>query len=184
MPGSLSARCAETDTSRACRRNCHRTRTPGIHPFTVGTVTEIYDYLRILMARLGQPHCPECDLPIGTQSTDEIVAKVMAQRPGTAAFLMAPVEVPVGQRYETLWEEIRASGYVRVRIDGRVHALDAVPDIDRRRRHRVEIVVDRVVIRPDSRGRIAEGVENALALGKGVLHVAFPDRELPEAEWR
>ncbi len=150
---------------------------------TVGTVTEIYDYLRILMARLGQPYCPECDLPIGTQSTDEIVAKVMAHPAGTAAFLMAPVEVLVGQRYETLWEEMRASGYVRVRIDGQVHALDAVPDIDRRRRHRVEVVVDRVVICPDSRGRIAEGIENALALGKGVLHVAFPDRELPEPEW-
>ena len=151
---------------------------------TVGTVTEVYDYLRILIARLGEPYCPECDRPIGTQSIDEIVAKVMDHRANTKAFLMAPLEIQVGEKYETLWDEMRASGYVRVRIDGQTYSLDDVPAIDRRRRHDVEVVVDRIVIRPDSRSRIAEGIENALSLGKGILHLAFPDSEVPEPQWQ
>ena len=151
---------------------------------TVGTVTEIYDYLRILTARLGNPYCPECDKPIGTQSTDEIIGKVMAHTPGTKAYLMAPLEIQVGEKYETLWEEMRASGYIRVRIDGQTYSLDDVPAIDRRRRHDVEVVVDRIVVRPDARGRIAEGIENALSLGKGVLHLALPDENVPEPQWQ
>ena len=150
---------------------------------TVGTVTEVYDYLRILTARLGEPYCPECDKPIGTQSTDEIVGKVMAHSAGTKAFLMAPLEIQVGEKYEALWEEMRASGYIRVRIDGQTYSLDEVPAIDRRRRHQVEVVIDRIVIRPEARSRIAEGIENALSLGKGVLHLAFPNKDVPESQW-
>jgi excinuclease ABC subunit A len=150
---------------------------------TVGTVTEVYDYLRILTARLGEPYCPACDKPIGTQSTDEIVGKVMAHPAGTKAFLMAPVEIQVGEKYETLWEEMRASGYIRVRIDGQTCSLDDVPLIDRRRHHQIEVVVDRIVVRPDARSRIAEGIENALSLGKGVFHLAFPDTNRSEPEW-
>ena len=78
---------------------------------TVGTVTEIYDYLRILIARLGQPYCPACDIPIGTQTADEIIDKIMAEPAGTRLYLMAPLEIQVGEKYETLWEEIRAGGY-------------------------------------------------------------------------
>ena len=91
---------------------------------TVGTVTEIYDYLRILMARLGQPHCPDCDIPVGTQSADQIVDKILAEPPSTRLYLMAPVEIDVGQQYATLWDEMRTSGYTRVRIDGQTHTLD------------------------------------------------------------
>ena len=94
---------------------------------TVGTVTEIYDYLRILMSRLGQPHCPACDVPIGSQSADEIIAKIMAQPAGTKLYLMAPLEIRVGERYETLWEETRASGYVRIRVDGQTYSVDQPP---------------------------------------------------------
>src|SRR3990172_961076 len=79
---------------------------------TVGTVTEVYDYLRILLARLGTPFCPQCDLPVGTQTTDEIVAKIMAAPEGTRLYLMAPVEVSVGQDYESLWSDIKANGYL------------------------------------------------------------------------
>ena len=79
---------------------------------TVGTVTEVYDYLRILVARLGQPYCPACDVPVGTQSADEVIEKIMAQPPGTKLFLAAPLEIQVGERYETLWEQSRAAGYV------------------------------------------------------------------------
>jgi excinuclease ABC subunit A len=150
---------------------------------TVGTVTEIYDYFRILYARLGQPYCPECDLPIGTQTSDQIVDKLLEEPAGTKLYLMAPVEVQVGEQYERLWESLRAAGYVRVRIDGQTLSLDKPPTIDRRRKHAVEVVVDRLVVRGDARSRIAGSVENALALGKGVVHVAHPDEKLPEARW-
>ena len=150
---------------------------------TVGTVTEIYDYLRILMSRLGQPYCPACDVPIGSQSADEIIAKIMAHPAGTKLYLMAPLEIRVGERYETLWEETRAAGYVRIRVDGQTYSVDQPPQIDRRRKHDVEVVIDRVTVRPDARSRIAGSVENALALGRGVLRVAHPRDDVPETRW-
>ena len=150
---------------------------------TVGTVTEIYDYLRILMSRLGQPYCPACDVPIGSQSADEIIAKIMALPSGTKLYLMAPLEIRVGERYETLWEETRTSGYVRIRVDGQTYSVDQPPQIDRRRKHDVEVVIDRVTVRTDARSRIAGSVENALALGRGVLRVAHPRDDVPEARW-
>ena len=150
---------------------------------TVGTVTEVYDYLRILMARLGQPYCPDCNIPIGTQSVDEIIGKIMSLSAGSRVYLMAPLEIHVGEKYETLWSEIRAGGYVRVRIDGQTYSIDDVPQIDRRRKHRVEVVIDRAVIRADARGRIAEGVEAALSMGRGVMHVAHLHADVPETKW-
>jgi len=151
---------------------------------TVGTVTEIYDYLRILFARLGKSYCPDCDLPIGTQTADEVIDKVMQQPAGTKVYLMAPMEIAVGERYETLWEEIRAAGYVRMRVDGQTHDVAQPPEIDRRRKHTVEVIVDRATIRPDGRSRVADSIESALSLGRGVLHVAFPADDIPEARWR
>ncbi len=151
---------------------------------TVGTVTEIYDYLRILLARLGEPYCPDCDLPIGTQTADEIIDKLLEVPAGTKLYLMAPLEIDVGERYETLWEEIRATGYVRIRVDGQTFSVDEPPTIDRRRKHLVEVVIDRFVVRPDARARLADTVENALALGKGVLHVGYPADDVPEPKWR
>ncbi len=150
---------------------------------TVGTVTEIYDYLRILMSRLGQPHCPACDVPIGSQSADEIIAKIMDHPAGTKLYLMAPLEIRVGERYETLWEETRAAGYLRLRVDGHTCSVDQPPQIDRRRRHDVEVVIDRPTIRADARSRIAGSVENALSLGRGVLRVAYPRQDVPEPLW-
>jgi excinuclease ABC subunit A len=150
---------------------------------TVGTVTEIYDYLRILMSRLGQPCCPACDVPIGSQSADEIIAKIMAHPAGTKLYVMAPLAIHVGERYETLWEETRVSGYVRIRIDGQTYSVDTPPEIDRRRKHEVEVVIDRVTVRPEARSRIAGSVENALSLGRGVLRVAYPRDGLPEPQW-
>jgi excinuclease ABC subunit A len=150
---------------------------------TVGTVTEIYDYLRVMVSRLGQPYCPGCDLPVGTQTADEIIDKLMQRPAGTRLYLMAPLEIEVGDKYETLWEEMRAAGYVRVRIDGQTHTLDKPPQIDRRRKHRVEVVIDRVVVRPDGRSRIAGSVEIALAKGRGVLQVVEPRDDIPESAW-
>jgi excinuclease ABC subunit A len=151
---------------------------------TVGTVTEIYDYLRILMARLGTPFCPSCDIPIGTQTADEIVDKIMAEPADTKLYLMAPLHVEVGDKYENLWAEIRALGYVRMRIDGQTHSVDQPPQIDRRRKHLVEVVLDRISVQAEGRGRLADSVETALSLGKGVMHVAYADPDVPETKWR
>ncbi len=150
---------------------------------TVGTVTEIYDYLRILFARLGTPYCPDCDLPIGTQTVDEVVDKLMALPEGTRLYLMAPLEVHVGETYETHWTDLQSRGYQRIRVNGKTYSLDEPPKIDRRRKHDVDVVVDRIVIRPDSRGRIADSVEGTLSLGQGVLRVAFANDDVAEAKW-
>ncbi len=150
---------------------------------TVGTVTEIYDYLRVLFARLGQPYCPSCDLPVGTQTADQVIDKVMAYPAGTRLYLLAPLEVQVGERYESLWQEMKAAGYARIRVDGQTYSLDEAPSIDRRRKHQVEVVVDRIQVRPDGRRRVADSVESALALGRGVVQVALVDERLPEPRW-
>jgi excinuclease ABC subunit A len=150
---------------------------------TVGTVTEIYDYFRILMARAGQPHCPDCDIEIGTQTVDQVVDKIMLEPEGTRLYLMAPLDVPVGEKYETRWEEIRAAGYPRIRVDGETHSVDSPPTIDRKRKHEVSVVIDRIVVRQEARSRIAESIEQALAFGKGILQVAFPSDDLPEPRW-
>ncbi|HYW80493.1 MAG TPA: excinuclease ABC subunit UvrA, partial [Thermoguttaceae bacterium] len=150
---------------------------------TTGTVTEIYDYLRILMSRLGEPYCPDCDVPIGTQSVDEIIGKVMNHPSGTKLYLTAPLEIHVGDQYETIWEEVRTSGYVRIRVDGVTHSIDSPPTIDRRRRHSVEVVIDRVTVKGDARSRIADSIESALSLGRGVLHTVEVDTNTPEPEW-
>jgi excinuclease ABC subunit A len=151
---------------------------------TVGTVTEIYDYLRILYARLGQPYCPDCEIPIGTQTADEIIEKLMQLPEGTKLYLMAPIEVHVGEKYEVIWDEMRTKGYLRVRVDGKTYSIESPPEIDRRRKHSVEIVVDRAVIRRDARSRIADSIESTLALGKGVLHVAYPQDDVAEEHWQ
>jgi excinuclease ABC subunit A len=151
---------------------------------TVGTVTEIYDYLRILMARLGEPYCPDCDIPIGTQTADEIIDKILQEPTGTKVYLLAPRAINVGDKYEALWEEVRSSGFARVRIDGQTYNLDEVPTIDRRRKHSVEVVVDRVTIKPDGRSRLADSIEQALSLGKGTVHLAYVDEKVPEPKWR
>ncbi|MFV1966311.1 MAG: excinuclease ABC subunit UvrA [Pirellulaceae bacterium] len=150
---------------------------------TVGTVTEIYDYLRVLMARAGQPYCPDCNVTIGTQTVDEIVDKIMAEPNGSRLYLMTPIEIDVGREYDSLWEEIRSAGYARVRLDGRTYSMDALPRIDRRRRHHVEIVVDRIVVQAKDRSRITDSVETTLALGRGVLHAARPEAEVAEEHW-
>src|SRR5207248_6735905 len=99
---------------------------------TVGTVTEIYDYLRILFARLGQPYCPACQIPIGTQTADEIIEKVLSLPEGTRLYLMAPVERRGQEKYEALWEEIRRTGFVRLRVDDRSFSVEEPPAIDHR----------------------------------------------------
>ena len=150
---------------------------------TVGTVTEIYDYLRILMARLGQPHCPSCGSAIGTQSADEIVEKILHLPEGTRVYVMAPVERRDGEDYATLWEVLRGSGFTRVRVDGQSVSLDEPPKLSHRRKHRIEVVIDRGIVRRSTRSRLADSVESALDLGKGVVLVARVGEEGDEPRW-
>lgn len=151
---------------------------------TVGTVTEIYDYFRVLMARLGQPYCPACNVPIGTQTVDQIVNKLLDHPEGTRIYLLAPLDLRDGVDPQEVWQHLRASGYQRICVDGVISSLDHPPEIDRRRKHQVEVVVDRLVIRPDQRSRIAGSVENALTLGEGVLIALYPQDRIPEPLWK
>ncbi|MBX3437980.1 MAG: excinuclease ABC subunit UvrA, partial [Planctomycetaceae bacterium] len=151
---------------------------------TVGTVTEIYDYLRVLFARLGTPYCPVHDVPIRRQTTDEIVERILALKEGTRLYLAAPIDVPVGQSYAKLWDRLGTQGFLRVRINGETHSLEDVPKIDHKREHTVEAIVDRVQVSPDARGRIADSVETALDVGKGVVHLVHVARDAPEPQWR
>ena len=151
---------------------------------TVGTVTEIYDYLRILYARLGQRHCWNCGRPVGTQTADEIVDKVLSLAEGTKLYIMAPLERKGQEKYDTLFEEIRRAGYTRMRVNGKSYTVDAPPEIDHRRKHNVEVVVDRNAVKPGTRTRVAEAVEQALDLGRGVMHIAYAEADVDEARWR
>jgi excinuclease ABC subunit A len=150
---------------------------------TVGTVTEVYDYLRVLYARLGQPYCPVCQIPIGTQTADEIIDRILSYPEGTKLYLMAPLERRGQERYETLFDEVRRSGFLRLRVDGTSHNVEEPPAIDHRRKHAVEVVIDRVIVRPNQRTRVAEAVEAGLDLGRGVLHVAHVEDGKPEPDW-
>jgi excinuclease ABC subunit A len=151
---------------------------------TVGTVTEIHDYLRVLYARLGQQYCPKCHIPVGTQSADEVIGKIMSLPEGTKLYLLAPVERKGQESYEGIWEEIKRSGFVRVRIDGTTYPMEELPKIDHRRKHQVEVVVDRIIVRAAQRGRIAEAVEAALDYGRGVILIAHVNDQVPEPKWK
>ena len=148
---------------------------------TVGTVTEIYDYLRLLFARVGTPHCPECGRVIERQTTDQVADKVLAAGEGRRAFVLAPVVRGRKGEYSKLFEDLRAEGFSRVRVDGEVRSLDDPIDLDKKFKHDIEVVVDRIVIRENSLGRIAESVEQATALAHGNVNVyMLPDRDAPE----
>jgi excinuclease ABC subunit A len=150
---------------------------------TVGTVTEVYDYLRVLFARLGQMHCPDCGAPVTRQTTDEIIGRVLSAPDGARLYVAAPVEVPVGQSFQKLWERLATQGFVRVRIDGQTHPIEEIPKIDHRRAHDVEVIVDRLKVDQKVRSRIGDSIEAALDLGKGVVHVIHVD-EGPEERWK
>ncbi|WP_347490170.1 excinuclease ABC subunit UvrA [Desulfoscipio sp. XC116] len=144
---------------------------------TVGTVTEIYDYLRLLYARAGRPHCPKCGKPIARQTVQQIVDQLLALPEGTRLQLLAPVVRGRKGEHVKLLEEIRREGFVRVRVDGEV--LDVNDDIklDKNKKHTIEIVVDRVVIRPGSATRLADSLETALKHGEGVILAVVVDGE-------
>ena len=125
---------------------------------TVGTVTEIYDYLRLLYARIGIPHCPICGEEIKQQSVDEIVSRIETFEEGTRFIVLAPVVSAKKGMHEKVFEDARKSGYVRVRVDGSMYDLSETISLDKNLKHDVDIVVDRLVMRGDIRSRIAESI--------------------------
>jgi excinuclease ABC subunit A len=142
---------------------------------TVGTVTEIYDYLRLLWARIGTPHCPECGAEITGQTQEQIVDRLMALEEGTKFMVMAPVVRGRKGEYGKLLEQMRLEGYSRALIDGELRRLDEEIVLDKKYKHDVSIVVDRLVMKPDLRRRLSESVEAAAALAGGLVEIEFVD---------
>ena len=138
---------------------------------TVGTVTEIYDYIRLLYARIGIPHCPECGKKISQQTPDQMVDSIMELGEGTRVILMAPVVRGRKGEYTKLIEDIKKSGYVRVRIDGSMYEISEGITIDKNKKHNIEIVVDRLIIKSDIQKRLTDSVEVCLNLSNGLLNV-------------
>ncbi len=138
---------------------------------TVGTVTEIYDYIRLLYARIGHPYCPFCEKPISQQSAQQMVDQVMALPAETKIHVMAPLVRSRKGEYSRLLEEMRRKGYVRARVDGEVRELDDDIILDRQKKHDIEVVVDRLVLREDIRTRLADSIETALRLSEGLVLV-------------
>ena len=147
---------------------------------TVGTVTEIYDYLRLLWARIGVPHCPKCGREIRQQSIDQIVDQIMALPEGTRIQLMAPVVRSRKGEHVKIFEDAKRSGYVRVRVDGIMYDLTEEIKLEKNKKHIIEIVVDRLVIKPDITRRLTDSAETAMALAGGLLTVDLvgEDRQL------
>jgi excinuclease ABC subunit A len=145
---------------------------------TVGTITEVYDHLRLLYARIGHPHCPECGEPVSRQTPQRIVDLLLDEDEGTRFQVLAPVVRNRKGEHAEVFRQLSADGFSRVRVNGTVLALATPPALDKRRKHSVDVVVDRLAVKPGVRQRLTESVETALGLGGGVLRVEFVDREL------
>lgn len=145
---------------------------------TVGTVTEIYDYLRLLYARAGRPHCPNCGKPITQQSVDQMVDRIMQLPAGAKLLIMAQLVRGKKGEHKKVLEQIRREGYVRVRIDEELHDLGEEIALEKQKKHTIEIVVDRLVVREGMESRLADSLETALHAGEGVVYVQVVDGEL------
>jgi excinuclease ABC subunit A len=144
---------------------------------TVGTVTEIHDYLRLLYARCGVPHCPDCGQIIEKQTIDQVVDRVLSLPEETKAQIIAPCIRGRKGEHQKLFEELKREGYVRVRVDGTIYDIADVPALDKKFKHTVEAVIDRVVIKPGIEGRLTDSLETAFRLGNGLAIVAVVDGE-------
>jgi len=142
---------------------------------TVGTITEIYDYLRLLFARVGDPHCPDHDLTLEAQTVSQMVDSVLALPEGSKLMLLAPVVRERKGEHLHVFEELRASGFVRARIDGIVTDLDDTPELEKNKKHTIEVVVDRFKVRDDLGIRLAESFETALQLTDGIASISYMD---------
>jgi excinuclease ABC subunit A len=152
---------------------CIQQKTSGWNPrSTVGTVTQIHDYLRVLYARAGTQHCPQCDRPITAQTREHMLARITALPPGTPFLILAPKARAQKGEHRDLFAELLRQGFVRARVNGEIIDLASPPALDRYRRHDVDVVVDRLVLRDGLRPRIAEALETALSVGNGTAIVA------------
>ena len=145
---------------------------------TVGTVTEVYDYLRLLYARAGRPHCPSCGKPIAQQSVDQMVDAILTQPEGTKLLIMAQLVRGKKGEHRKILDQIRRDGYVRVRIDGELRDLGEEIALEKQKKHTIEIVVDRLVVRAGVESRLTDSLETALHAGGGVVYVQVVDGEL------
>jgi excinuclease ABC subunit A len=144
---------------------------------TVGTITEIYDYLRLLYARVGEPRCPDHGLNLQAQTVSQMVDSVLAMPEGTKLMLLAPIVRDRKGEHLHVFEELRASGFVRARVNGIVTDLDDLAELDKKKKHRIDVVVDRFKVRPDLGIRLAESFETALGLTDGLASISFMDDE-------
>ncbi|HCB94041.1 MAG TPA: excinuclease ABC subunit UvrA [Selenomonas sp.] len=142
---------------------------------TVGTVTEIYDYLRLLFARAGRPHCPKCGKPIAQQSVDQMLDQVLQLPERTKLMIMAQVVRGKKGEHRKILEHIRREGYVRVRVDGEIHDVNDEFNLEKNKKHTIEVVIDRIAVREGVRQRLADSMETALKLGEGVAYVQIVD---------
>jgi excinuclease ABC subunit A len=148
---------------------------------TVGTITEISDYLRLLYARIGQPHCPDCGTPIARQTSEQIVDRVAALPAGTRFQVLAPVIRSRKGEYAALFQQLATDGYARVRVDGTVHPIEEVPKLAKTRKHDIDVVVDRLVAGGEGLRRLADSVETALRLADGLVVIdILPAADAPE----
>lgn len=144
---------------------------------TVGTVTEIYDYLRLLFARVGHPHCPRCGKPVNQQSLDQMLDQLLALPERTKLLIMAQAVRGKKGEHKKLLEHIRKEGYTRLRIDGEIRDAGEEIQLEKNKKHTIEVVIDRLIIRPEIRPRMAESMEVALKMGQGVAYVQIVDGE-------
>jgi excinuclease ABC subunit A len=142
---------------------------------TVGTVTEIYDYMRLLFARVGVPYSPATGLPIESQTVSQMVDRVLALPEGTRLYLLAPIARGRKGEFKRDFAELQKKGFQRVKVDGRFHEIAEIPALDKNLKHDIDVVVDRVVVRPDGSARLADSFETALALADGIAVVEFAD---------
>ncbi|MFM8678420.1 MAG: excinuclease ABC subunit UvrA, partial [Alphaproteobacteria bacterium] len=142
---------------------------------TVGTVTEIYDYMRLLFARVGIPYSPATGKPIEAQTVTQMVDRILAMKGGTRLYLLAPMIRGRKGEYRKELQDLQKRGFQRVKVDGRLHEIDAVPALDKKRKHDIEVVVDRVVVRADLGNRLADSLETALGLADGIVHAENAD---------
>ena len=142
---------------------------------TVGTITEVYDYLRLLYARAGRPHCPTCGAAIERQTPQQIVDRVMAMEEGARFQVLAPVIRGRKGEYVELFRQLQTQGFSRARVDGEIYAMDEPPTLDKQRKHTIEVVVDRLAVKPSSKRRLTDSVETALNLAAGLVVFDFVD---------
>jgi excinuclease ABC subunit A len=149
---------------------------------TVGTITEIYDYLRLLFARVGTPRCPDHDVPLEAQTISQMVDHVLALPEESKLMLLAPVVRSRKGEHVQLFHELRAQGFVRARVDGVIYELDEVPELELRRNHDIDVVIDRIRVRPELKQRLAESFETALVLSDGLVVISPMEEDSPLEE--